>query len=50
MCNGVQEDTRRHTVEEKEEEEKRGRGRQTDRRNLSPFQFVFFLLLPPWKA
>jgi hypothetical protein len=43
MCNGVQEDTRRHTVEEEEEEEegKRGRGRRTGRRKASYHDFSF---------
>jgi hypothetical protein len=62
MCIGVQEDTRRHTVEEEdedEEEEKRSRRRrkererQTDRQKkgyLSRFHSLFFLFLPPWKS
>jgi CRISPR/Cas system CMR subunit Cmr4 (Cas7 group RAMP superfamily) len=57
MCIGVQEDTRRHTVEEEDEdeEEKRSRRRrkererQTDRQKkgyLSRFHSLFFLFLP----
>jgi hypothetical protein len=44
MCNGVLEDTRRHTVEEEEEEEeegKGGRGRQTGRRKATYHDFIF---------
>ncbi len=64
MCNGVQEDTRRYTVEEEDEEAEEEKGsrrrrkereRQTDRQaEESPtyhdFIFLFFLFLPPWKS
>jgi hypothetical protein len=61
MCNGVQEDTRRPTVEEEEEEEeekgsrrrRKERERQTDTHKkgyLSRFHLLFFLFLPPWKS
>jgi hypothetical protein len=64
MCNGVQEDTRRYTVEEEDEEAEEEKGsrrrrkereRQTDRQaeerpTYHDFIFLFFLFLPPWKS